>query len=327
MTVVDRYEDLTRFLLESDPVRGAYGGWEVLRVGRNPVWRIRRGKQELFVKIMHDSRYYRRERHGLEVSQQLAKNHDWMAAPELVHTDETQGALITTSLPGTGVRRVLQAAFRIDRNPLRRADRMDYALRGFAYVLRWLTQLHQAPVTCRDLLFDHSNLRVRDRVLEKLRRGIEYGVLSVSEDILTRLAELEMAAPQQPERLLCGDATIGNFLWDGRRIGRVDFEDLGFGAPDRDYSEIRQGLELLVRKPWYWSVDRAMALLPRSNRPEEDTLYRLEWVVDRHWPGRRTQSTKRMRALERSIQHLLATVTAPPNGRRYEERSHGGRGR
>jgi aminoglycoside phosphotransferase (APT) family kinase protein len=226
-----------------------------------------KGKQELFIKIMHDPRYYRRERHGLEVSQQLASNHEWMAAPELVYTDETEGALITTSLPGTGVRRVLQPAFRVDRNPLRRAAPMDHAFRGFAYGLRWLAHLHQVPVTCRELLFDHSSLRVKDRVLEKLRRGIEYGVLSVTEDILARFAELELAAPQQPERLLCGDATIGNFLWDGRRIGRVDFEDPGFGGPDRDYSEIRQGLELVARKPWYWSVDRAVALLPKSTRP------------------------------------------------------------
>jgi aminoglycoside phosphotransferase (APT) family kinase protein len=309
MTLVDGYEDLTSFLLETNPVSGAYAGWEVLRVGRNPVWRIQRGKQRLFVKIMRDSRYYRRERHGLEVSQQLARNHEWMAAPELVHTDETQGALITTSLPGTGVRKVLREAFRVDLNPFRRADRMDSALRGFAYVLRWLAQFHQMPVTCRELLFDHSHLRVRDRVLEKLRRGIEYGVLSVNDDVLTRFVELELA-PRQPERLLCGDATIGNFLWDGTRIGRVDFEDLGFGAPGRDYSEIRQGLELLARKPWYWSVDRAIELLPRSSRLVEDTLYRLESVVDRHWPGRRTQPTTRMRALERSIQGLLATITA-----------------
>jgi hypothetical protein len=69
----------------------------------------------------------------------------------------------------------------------------------------------------------------------------------------------------------------------------------------------------MVRKPWYWSVDLAMALLPRGTRPVEETLYRLEWAVDRHWPGRRTQPTKRMRALEGSIQHMLATVAAPPS--------------
>lgn len=311
MTSEDRHHDLTTFLLQTDPVRGTYGGWEVLRVGRNPVWRIRREKQELFVKIMRDSRYYRRERHGLEVSRQLAKDHEWMVAPELVYADETQGALITTALPGTGFGRLLRAGFRMDRNPLRRAALMEHALRGLSHAIRWLAQLHQVPVTCRKLLFDHSISRVRDRVVGKLRRGIEHGVLSVSEEVLARLAALQLDKPTQPERLLCGDATLGNFLWDGRRIGRVDFEDMGFGAPDRDYSEIKQGLEIVVRKRWYWSVDRAIALLPRSNRPQEDTLYRLEWALDRHWPGGRTQPTKRMRALENSIQHSLAAVTAP----------------
>jgi hypothetical protein len=311
VTVVGRYRDLTRFLLDADPVRGTYGGWDVLRVGRNPVWRVRYQGQEYFVKIMRDPRYSRREYHGLEVSRQLASKHEWIAAPELVYTDETRGALITTALPGRGVGSLLRAGFRKDRNPLRRAAPMEHALQGFSHVLRWLTQLHQMPVTCRDLLFDHSSARVRDRVAGKLRRGIEHGVLAVEEEVLARFTGMTLDAPQQPERLLCGDATLGNFIWDGRRIGRVDFEDMGFGAPDRDHSEIRQGLEVVARKPWYWSVDRIMALLPPIGRPVEDTLYRLEWAVDRHWPGQRTRPTKRMHALERSIQHMLAAITAP----------------
>lgn len=302
------YDGLTRFLLDSDPARAAHGDWLVLRVGRNPVWRIQSRTGTFFVKIMRSPRYYQRERHGLEISQRLARQHDWINAPELIYTSEPEGALITSALPGVGVGRLLRSAFRVDRNPVRRTAPIEELARALSHVLRWLAALHREPVTCRELLFDHSCAHTRDRVLGKLERAVEHGVLELNDGVLHRFRELDVSA-SRPEHLICGDATLGNFLWDGQRIGRVDFEDFGFGAPARDYSEIRQGLEAVGRKPWYWNAERAMAMLPATSGQIEDTLYRLEWALDRHWPGERTKPTRRMRALERNIQHMLDTIT------------------
>jgi aminoglycoside phosphotransferase len=305
------YDDLTRFLLDSDPVKGAHGEWVVLRVGRNPVWRIQSRSATLFVKIMKEPRYYQRERHGLEASQQLATQHDWITAPELVHASEEQGTLITTALPGVGVGRLLRSAFRMDRNPFRQNAPIEEFLGALSFVLQWLAELHRMPVTCKGLLFDHSATRRRERILVKLNRALEHGVLEVDEQALQRFRQLDVAVPEPASHLICGDATLGNFLWDGQRqrIGRVDFEDLGFGAPSRDFSEIRQGLEVAGRQPWYWNVDKAIRMVPSSSGHVEEGLYRLEWALDRHWPGGRRRPTRRMRALERNVQNLLAAVT------------------
>jgi aminoglycoside phosphotransferase len=303
-----RYDGITRFLLDSDPVKAAHGEWAVLRVGRNPVWRIQSRGATFFVKIMKGPRYYQRERHGLEVSQRLARQHDWINAPELVYTNEALGALITSALPGVGVGRLLRSAFRMDRNPFRRTAPIEQLLRALSHVLQWLAALHRMPVNCRNLLFDHSSTHTRDRVLGKLNRAVEHGVLELNDRVLQRFRELQVS-PSQPEHLIIGDATLGNFLWDGQRIGRVDFEDFGFGAPARDYSEIRQGLEAVAQKRWYWSADPAMTMLPSTSGHVEEALYRLEWAVDRHWPGARTKPTRRMRALERDIHQMLDAIT------------------
>jgi hypothetical protein len=306
------YDDLTRFLLEADPAEGSFGEWAVVRVGRNPVWRVQSPGETVFVKIMSDPRYYHRECHGFEVSQQLATQHNWITAPELVHTNEAQGALITSALPGIGVGRLLRSAFRMDRNPLRRSEPIDEFLQALSFVLRWLEALHLAPVACRPLLFDHSSTRMRDRIVEKLDRGMKHGVLEVDGQSLERLRQLEVSAAE-PARLICGDATLGNFLWDGQhgRVGRVDFEDFGFGAPNRDFAEIRQGLEVAGSKPWYWNVDRALTMVPSGGGPVEEGLYRLEWMIDRHWPGRRRswKPTRRMRTLEREIRDMINAIT------------------
>jgi aminoglycoside phosphotransferase (APT) family kinase protein len=305
------YDDLTRFLVDSDPVKGAHGEWVVLRVGRNPVWRIQSRGATFFVKIMKNSRYYQRERHGLEVSQQLAAQHDWITAPELIHASEAQGALITTALPGTEVGRLLRSGFRMDRNPFRRNAPMEEFLRALSFVFQWLAELHRTPATCKKLLFDHSSTRVRDRILVKLNRALEHGVLEMDKQALQRFRQLDVSVPEPACHLICGDATLGNFLWDGQRqrIGRVDFEDLGFGSPSRDFSEIRQGLEVARRNPWYWNVDQAMTMVPSRSGHAEEGFYRLEWALDRHWPGGRRRPTRRMRALERNVQNLLAAIT------------------
>jgi aminoglycoside phosphotransferase (APT) family kinase protein len=311
------YDGLTRFLVDSDPVKGAHGEWVVRRVGRKPVWRIQSRSGTFFVKVMKDSRYYRRERHGLEISQQLAAQHEWMTAPELVHLNEARRVLITTALPGMGVGRLLRSAFRMDRNPFRRKAPMEEFLRTLSIALQWLAELHQMPVTCNDLLLDHSATRVRERILGKLTRALEHGVLEVDEQALERFRQLDVSVPEPASHLICGDATLGNFLWDAQRqrIGRVDFEDFGFGAPSRDFSEIRQGLEDADRKSWYWNVDQAMQVVPSSSLDVEEGLHRLEWALDRHWPGgrrrppRRRRPTRRMRALNRRIQNLLAAIT------------------
>jgi aminoglycoside phosphotransferase (APT) family kinase protein len=303
-----RYDGITRFLLDSDPVKAAHGEWAVLRVGRNPVWRIESRGGTFFVKIMKSPRYYQRERHGLEVSQRLARQHDWITAPELVYTNEGQGALITSALPGVGVGRLLRSAFRRDRNPFRRTAPIEEMLRAFSQVLRWLAELHRVPVTCSTLLFDHSITSMRDRILRKLNRAVEHGLLELNDCVLQRFRELQVSA-SQPEHLISGDATLGNFLWDGQRIGRVDFEDLGVGAPARDYSEIRQGLEAVGHNRWYWSVDQAVVMLPPTSGRVEEALYRLEWALDRHWPGERTKPMRGMRALERDIYHMLEAIT------------------
>lgn len=307
-SVSSGYSKLIAFLQVNDPQRVAHEGMSVLRVGRNRVWRVETPVRTVFVKIMDTDPYHRRELHGLQLSQRLADQHDWIVAPQLLHSEAEQRALVTSSLPGTSVGRLLQLAFRADRNPLRRTGPVDRFHTALSHVLRWLEHLHGTDSIDPSVLFDHTTLHMRERILSKLRRAVDSGLLDCEDEVLKQFEDIEVPSPETEAHVICGDATLGNFFWDGERVGRIDFEDLGFGAPARDYSEIRQGLEYIAGKPWYRSTRRALELLPASGGGVQDTLYRLEWALDRHWPGGRTRQTRRMRQLRRSIERLVGAV-------------------
>lgn len=304
-----QFSRLIRFLQADDPLKGTHGDWSVLRVGRNRVWRAQAGPTTVYVKITDDARYYRRESHGLRISQQLADQRDWIVAPELVHADPAEHALVLSSLPGVSVAELLKNALRVDRNPFRRREPLDRFMNALSHVVRWLRAVHQVAATDRSVLFDHTTTHMRDRIHSKLQRAIQHGLLNTDEKILEAFRQLEVSEPDPEPHLVCGDATLGNFFWDGSRIGRIDFEDLGFGAGARDFSEIRQGLEYVASKRWYWSTRAATAVLPPRDNRNEDVLYRLEWALDRHWTDGRSTPTRRMRRLGGSIESMLHAVT------------------
>jgi aminoglycoside phosphotransferase len=303
------YADLIDFLRSEQPGRASIRDWQVVRVGRNRVWRAQSGQHRVFVKLAESTEYFRRECYGLHISQEMAHRNHWIVAPEIVYADAAQHAIIMTALPGEDVAQVMRLAFRMDHNPLRRTEAINGFLAALDHVVRWLSILHQFPFALANDLFDHSATRVRDRVLSKTRRAVQSKLLPADfEVLLTPVAAL--ALPKDtPLGLITGDATLGNFLWDGRRIGRIDFEDLGLGDITREHTEVRQSLSMAGAKPWYWSTRPALAKLSARSERNQELLYRLEWALDRHWPGRKpARNNLRMRRLQRQIRRMLEAL-------------------
>jgi hypothetical protein len=299
---VSSHAALVRFLLKENPGKARFGNWRLARVGRNRVWRCSRAKEAVFVKVTTDEGFYHRELSGIKTTQVLAAAHDWISPCELVFAEESSGVVMTKSIPGQNLAKLFRSAFRISRNPLRRAAPIAEFLAAMESMLMWLHHLHSLPLVKNDNLYDHTIQGVGKRVAVKLSRAA--GTCGWPAD-LSQLYTPSTSDPATSQtRLVTGDANFGNFVWDGHRIGRVDFEHFGWGSPHRDFVEVAQALEAARRKWGYWSPDVASALLP--DIPDfESTLHALEWTLDRHWHATQQQARQRERLLAANVKELL----------------------
>jgi aminoglycoside phosphotransferase len=302
------FAGLVDFLNATDSRSAAYGKWSVRRAGRNRVWRAQAPDFTVYVKLADGAKYYARERYGLDISQQLAAQDERIAAPSVLYTNDAIGAIVASAVQGVRLDDLLKAGFRIDHNPLRSDRPMQAFVNSVAQARHWLEALHSLPVARKEILFDHTCAHMRDRILTKLQRAVEARLLYLEPQVLRGFGSMEVQALDSVERLICGDASLGNFLWDGERISRVDFEDLGFGAPARDYAEIRAGFQSTDQRFWYWSLRRALAALPPASGQTEETMYRLEWALDRHWPGPNTKPTEQTRRLTPQIESMVKSL-------------------
>lgn len=222
--------------------------------------------------------------------------------------DRDRRAIVTRALPGTDVDTLLRRALRIDKNPLRRRPPREQLTAALKAIVRWLSRFHAAGPEKEGTLYDHTPAAVRIRIEDKLKRAIEQELLAVDEAALDALREVKMPVEADRIRLLCGDATLGNFFWDGDRIGRIDFEDLGFGLPARDFFELGHCLDRASANRWYWSADSFSPLVPRSSDDHETTLYLLEWQVDLHWRAAFEGKDRKARRLADKVSETLEAI-------------------
>jgi hypothetical protein len=283
-------------------------GWTAERLGRNPVWRLTKGERTIYAKQAYGQRHYSRELYGLKLGARLAEAHPWITAAEFLYGDSEKHIIVTGAISGSGLGAIMRSAFRIDRNPFHRAGPIAAFKEGLDLALNWLRAFHSLPFESESFLFDHTAGNVRDRLVTKLERAITAGYLSIDSGTIRRLQSISIPRPTAPPTLISGDASIGNFIWDGMRIGRIDFEDIGFGSPAREFAEVRADLTAVKPKPWYWSTQEPATLLPPPESGIEALLNRLEWQLDRHWPDDGGPQTRRMRELAGDITVDLQTL-------------------
>lgn len=262
-------------------------------VGRNRVWRVvspNGASGEFYVKFARERAWYERELQGLEVAGALADRHDWAMAPTLLFADPEELAVVTSGIPGASGNDLIRRAYRIDRNPLRFRDAMAGFREFVRRVVEWLRALHAHEFEWKEGFVGYQVASVRDRTVRKLERALEATSLSLDPRQVERLASLDVPTASGTASLICGDASLGNFLWDRGRIGRIDFEDLGVGPPGRDFNTIRLYTRRVTGLPWYWSDDELDEILPDGVGGLEGTLHTLEWKLDYHWEARSRRS-------------------------------------
>jgi thiamine kinase-like enzyme len=83
-----------------------------------------------------------------------------------------------------------------------------------------------------------------------------------------------------PRKLVFGDVALGNFFFDGDRIGRIDFEDMGMGPPFLDTLLVRYHLELINSRLLYKNCSQLLEILAVSNLfPAYQLIYRLGFAL------------------------------------------------
>lgn len=290
------------------------GGWWGDPIGRNNVWRLRSSDQTIYVKWTNHREHFDREVLGLQAAHELAEEHSWVAAAESLYVNPDMGVVVTSGLRGAKLSTHMRNAYRVDRNPLRRTRSLEMFRGGLQAAIDWLGLFHDCSVLAEPFLYDHTVRGSWRRLIWKLERTTDRPC-APDRDLVLQFIESEPPNHMGRTSLVCGDAGIGNFLWDGEHIGRIDFEDLGFGLPARDFVEVREDLAAVIRKPWYWSTQRAIDSVPLPGEEPEHLVYALEWAVDRHWPevltDRWTPSARRLKLrIDRTLRRFLTLAQA-----------------
>lgn len=287
-------------------------------VGRNRVWKISsadRGSEMFYVKIVRERSWYDREVRGLKIAGVLAERHDWITAPPLLYQDAERLAIVIGAIPGESGTSLIRRAYRMDKNPLRRRKAITPFLDGVRHAVEWLRLLHAHEYEEFEGLVDHRASSVAQRVVRKLERAVRATSLSIDSGKIDRLGSLGSAYPRGPASLICGDASLGNFFWDGERIGRIDFEDLGVGPAGRDFNTIRLYVSRITDLPWYWSDDEVESIVPDGEEGWEGALHTLEWKLDYHWGAHQRSSMRATGRLGGDISSLVDALIEQYAGR------------
>lgn len=296
------------------PLRLA-SGLLAVRCGRNEVWRIEtHGHGTIFAKVHRSPEGFERERYGLELACAMAAADDRFGAAHCLQADRSPGILVTAELPGIPVSKLIRDAYRIDRNPLRTAAPRRLARRAIEAVLSWMEAFHRQPTDGVPLLHDHSHAGIAERVNRKLRQRLGHTTFAQAVAIPT------LVLPQAPEvlappALQFGDPSLENFRFDGRRIGAVDFEDIGIGIRDRDYVILRNRLTRALALPYYLDDPTLVATIPVPSTLDE-TVVQIELELLRYErealsPGpmkiwRMARQARRLRRAASSYPELVA---------------------
>ncbi len=214
------------------------------RCGRNTVWRlIFTDGRKWFMKFCDDLTTFQRETQGLRWAEELASQDDRFMSASIVYSDKKEKVFATEGLPGLTLLDLCKSTFRIDRNPFGKETLKANTRLAVQRLCDWLGQLHRIQLSDTSCLYDHSVSAVSKRVQRKLKKNVNG--YSISD-----LVGISSVEPSNllgtSNALIFGDVTLGNFFFDGEKIGAIDFEDLGVGPPSRDFKT----LELEFQRPF-----------------------------------------------------------------------------
>lgn len=286
-------------LLDSAGRTAEPGSLDMLRVGRNPVWRVSAAGEMFYCKICPSVAELRREASGYRLAELMAKEDDRFIAADVVAVDEEQRLLVTKQVPGSPVVEWLKAGYRIDKNPLKKRGPRNVASDALGLVCDWLRALQaRSPEDCQELC-DHNVRSIGERinlVLNRPYHGVTCGEL-------LNLADLPTLSDVQDVTLIFGDCTLGNFYSDGERIGAIDFEDVGIGPTVRDFSNLRDGIEDALENLYYFTDAKLLDALYEPTESYIDVLIRLERRILRYemYLEQSIGAAKRQKSLARVI--------------------------
>lgn len=292
-------------------------GFRAQLIGRNWVWRIcREGKNGgvLFAKICRDHSTFRRELAGLALSHRISQASQDFVSSELVFLDESNLLLITQAIHGRSLADFLTSAFRIDRNPFARRRPIESFEACAHQALRWLDALSGQAIPEIQVLRDHSIPTLVTRILDKLDWILESRPNDLSDvcqkaSEMTRVASSLLAA-QSRVAVVLGDASPSHFIFDGRRVGVIDFEDLGLGDPARDRFALQGHFARLEGNIFYRSVPHSRELhMDKCAESQASAIYQLEVAVDAltNILSRDSRPADELRA-RRAVRQLSLTV-------------------
>lgn len=287
-------------------------GWSAERVGRNRVWRVSSETAAVprcYVKAVSEREWYERELAGLKVARDLEAYHDWAMAPEVVFTDPTQLALITTALPGRSGNALLRDAYRRDKNVFANQAPIQRFREALRHIISWLQEFHGGMVDRPHVCIDHRSSSVHERVVSKVDRAISEANFRIDDSVTRGLDALSLEKEESEGSLLCGDVSLSNFYWDGARVGRIDFEDIGIGSPSRDFGILRLHIERITGLPWYRQDSELEKILPIGAPGIIGFLHTLEWKLDYYWDAHQRGYNRSRKELQKEIAAMLHSLS------------------
>jgi thiamine kinase-like enzyme len=255
------------------------------KIGRNEVWEITTdapAKLRCYAKWWPSPEMFQRELEGLRIVNALAARHDWIMAAPIIVADETTGVIVVDEIRGASGAELISRPLRRLRPSMNTAARQRDAVNCLAMIRRFLEELHRVNVPHSRHLASHAPAAVLARVnrlADGLREDASVAHLAVWKVFPLSLQDLRIT--DEPELcVLHGDASPGNFLVDGSRLGILDFEDLGVGPACRDLLWTEYCLERFDAM-WHYrtAADLRRVISQPSIDPGLRLLYRLEFLL------------------------------------------------
>ena len=242
-----------------------FAQFEATRVGRNAVWKVlNKDNSDLFyVKFFSKDEWYERELFGRNLVEQIGKSNARCIYSRVEHTCNLERYIISNPIHGVDLSETLKQAYRIDRNPFKRMQRIKVAEKAMLNAIGFLEVLHNAPTSNQSFLYDHTLEGVAKRIEILLDRMFVWASASDRQYIL------DIKEKYSPTRCRCqsrkvlvfGDVTLGNFFWSDESSGAVDFEDIGIGSPSRDFVLLRYYLQKMHGNRFYFKKPSLVKLL------------------------------------------------------------------
>lgn len=250
------------------------GGLSAQAVGRNEVWRIQDERGEVFfAKRWKEPIAFQRELMGYKLALDLAEKIPVFMAADVMVADRQSGFIVTSGMKGKTASDLFREALRFDKNPVRRRDVIEEARRSIHSIVSWLKAFHLLAVDTDNVLYDHGPEEIVSRLNRKLRQakgGASMGAL------LDIDGDLPLPEFSVDVGLIFGDATLGNFFFDGERVGAVDFEDVGVGPIQRDFSVLSDSIRGAMEGTLYYRDRKLLELIPGPSNPRLEEIIELE---------------------------------------------------